>query len=59
VSRVSEEWQAEEQAFQPKWWSSSPTFGMSTRPTISPYLAEPGSTSITATKSGSGIPVPS
>jgi hypothetical protein len=59
VSRCSEEWQAEEQAFQPKWWSSSPTLGMSTRPTISPYLAEAGSTSITATKSGASIPVPS
>ena len=36
VARSASEWQAEEQAFQPKWWSSSPTFGMSTRPTISP-----------------------
>jgi hypothetical protein len=36
VSRCSCEWQADEQAFQPKWCSSSPTLGMSTRPTISP-----------------------
>ena len=36
VSRFSCEWQADEHAFQPKWWSSSPTFGISVRWTIWP-----------------------
>ena len=36
VSRESWEWHAEEQAFQPKWCSSSPTLGMSVRCTIWP-----------------------
>ncbi len=36
VSRCSWEWHADEHAFQPKWCSSSPTFGMSVRPTIWP-----------------------
>lgn len=31
VSRVAPEWQAEEQAFHPKWCSSSPTFGIGVR----------------------------
>ena len=36
VSRCSCEWHADEQAFQPKWCSSSPTFGISVRWTICP-----------------------
>ena len=36
VSRCSWEWHAEEHAFQPKWWSSSPTLGISVRWTICP-----------------------
>ena len=36
VSRDSCEWQALEHALKPKWCSSSPTFGISVRPTISP-----------------------
>ena len=51
VSRWSR-WHADEHAFQPKWWSSSPTFGISVRCTISPYVAELRSTSTTAMKSG-------
>ena len=36
VSRLSCEWHADEHAFQPKWCSSSPTFGISVRWTICP-----------------------
>jgi len=50
VSRASCEWHADEQAFQPKWCSSSPTLGMSVRCTIRPYCGEAGSTSTTAMK---------
>ena len=31
-------WQAERQRFQPKWWSSSPTFGIGVSWTIRPVL---------------------
>jgi hypothetical protein len=47
-------WQADEQRFQPKWWSSSPTFGIGSSWTI-----RPSSVSTTARKSGSSTPVPS
>ena len=39
-------------AFQPKWCSSSPTFGIATVPTTWLYVAEPGATSTTAITSG-------
>ena len=47
-------WQAELQRFQPKWWSSSPTFGIGVSWTIRPCSA-----STTARKSGFSTPVPS
>ena len=47
-------WQAELQRFQPKWWSSSPTFGIGVSCTIRPCSA-----STTARKSGASTPVPS
>ena len=47
-------WQAELQRFQPKWCSSSPTFGIGVSCTI-----RPSSASTTARKSGSSTPVPS
>ena len=59
VSRVRLEWQAEEHAFQPKWCSSSPTFGIGVRWTIWRRCRTRGFTSTTARKSGSSIPVPS
>ena len=31
-------WQAELQRFQPKWWSSSPTFGIGSSCTICPRV---------------------
>src|SRR6266567_1812228 len=40
------------QAFHPKWCSSSPVFGISTRPTIVPYDFDSGSTSTTPIASG-------
>jgi hypothetical protein len=48
---------ADEHAFQPKWCSSSPTFGISMRFTIWPYDDEPGSRSSTPTASGSMLPL--
>ena len=47
-------WHADEQRFQPKWCSSSPTFGIGVSLTISPRSA-----STTAMKSGASTPVPS
>ena len=47
-------WHAELHRFQPKWWSSSPTFGIGSSWTISPFSA-----STTARKSGASTPVPS
>jgi hypothetical protein len=42
----------DEQAFQPKWWNSSPLWGIVTVWTIWLYVGEPGFTSITASASG-------
>ena len=47
-------WQAELQRFQPKWCSSSPTFGIGVSWTTAPLSA-----STTARKSGASTPVPS
>ena len=43
---------ADEHAFQPKWWNSSPEYGIFTVWTIWLNEAEPGFTSITASASG-------
>ena len=43
---------ADEQAFQPKWWNSSPLCGIVTVWTIWLNVGEPGFTSITASASG-------
>ena len=43
---------ADEQAFQPKWWNSSPLLGIVTVWTIWLNVGEPGFTSITASASG-------
>ena len=43
---------ADEQAFQPKWWNSSPLLGIVTVWTIWLKVGEPGFTSITASASG-------
>ena len=42
----------EEQAFQPKWWNSSPLYGIVTVWTIWLYVGEPRFTSMTASASG-------
>jgi hypothetical protein len=42
----------DEHAFQPKWCSSSPTLGIGTVWTMRAYSRESGSTSTTATASG-------
>jgi len=47
-------WQADEQRFQPKWCSSSPTFGIGVS-----WITRPCSASTTARKSGFSTPVPS
>jgi hypothetical protein len=43
---------ADEQAFQPKWWNSSPLYGIVTMWAIWLYVGESGFTSITASASG-------
>ncbi len=43
---------ADEQAFQPKWWNSSPLWGIVTVRTIWLKVGEPGFTSTTASASG-------
>jgi len=42
----------DEHAFQPKWWNSSPLFGIVTVWTTWLYVGEPGLTSTTASASG-------
>jgi len=43
---------ADEQAFHPKWWNSSPLYGIVTMWTTWLNVGEPGFTSITASASG-------
>src|SRR3712207_5508329 len=48
---------ADEHAFHPKWWSSSPTLGSSRRLTTVPYDDERGSRSTTCSESGRRSPL--